>query len=60
LVIPKRLRDELGVRGPTNLELTAVEGKLELTVADAPAQVQDGRVRASYDAMGARASYLAA
>jgi bifunctional DNA-binding transcriptional regulator/antitoxin component of YhaV-PrlF toxin-antitoxin module len=41
LVIPKRLRDELGVRGPTDLELTAVDGRLELTVTDVPARVED-------------------
>jgi AbrB family looped-hinge helix DNA binding protein len=41
LVIPKRLRDELGVRGPTELELTAVDGRLEVTVADVQARVED-------------------
>jgi bifunctional DNA-binding transcriptional regulator/antitoxin component of YhaV-PrlF toxin-antitoxin module len=41
LVIPKTLRDELGVRGPTDLELTAVDGRLEVTVADVPARVED-------------------
>ncbi len=41
VVIPKRLRDELGVRGPTDLELTAVDGRLELTVTDTPARVED-------------------
>lgn len=41
LVIPKTLRDELGLRGPTDLELTAVDGRLELTVADVPARVED-------------------
>lgn len=41
LVIPKPLREELGVRGPTDLELTAVDGRLELTVADVPARVED-------------------
>jgi len=39
LVIPKTLRDELGLRGPTDLELTAVDGRLELTVTDVPARV---------------------
>ena len=41
LVIPKTLRDELGVRGPTDLELTALDGRLELTIADVPARVED-------------------
>jgi AbrB family looped-hinge helix DNA binding protein len=41
LVIPKALRDELGVRGPTDLELTAADGRLELTVADVPAHVEE-------------------
>ncbi|HXN39043.1 MAG TPA: AbrB/MazE/SpoVT family DNA-binding domain-containing protein [Solirubrobacteraceae bacterium] len=40
LVIPKTLRDELGLRGPTDLELTAVDGRLELTVTDVPARVE--------------------
>lgn len=41
LVIPKPLREELGVHGPTDLELTAADGRLELTVADVPAQVEE-------------------
>jgi bifunctional DNA-binding transcriptional regulator/antitoxin component of YhaV-PrlF toxin-antitoxin module len=41
LVIPKTLRDELGVRGAAELELTAADGRLELTVADVPARVED-------------------
>jgi bifunctional DNA-binding transcriptional regulator/antitoxin component of YhaV-PrlF toxin-antitoxin module len=41
LVIPKTLRDELGVDGPTDLELTASDGRLELTVADVPARVEE-------------------
>lgn len=40
LVIPKPLREELGVHGPTDLELTAGDGRLELTVADVPAHVE--------------------
>jgi hypothetical protein len=40
-VIPKTLRDELGVDGPTDLELTASDGRLELTVADVPARVEE-------------------
>jgi AbrB family looped-hinge helix DNA binding protein len=44
LVIPKSLRDELGISGPTDLELTATDGSLELTVPDVPAHIaeQDG------------------
>jgi bifunctional DNA-binding transcriptional regulator/antitoxin component of YhaV-PrlF toxin-antitoxin module len=41
LVIPKALREELGVNGPTDLELTASDGRLELTVADVPAHVEE-------------------
>jgi len=41
LVIPKSLREELGVDGPADLELTAVDGGLELTVADVPARVEE-------------------
>jgi bifunctional DNA-binding transcriptional regulator/antitoxin component of YhaV-PrlF toxin-antitoxin module len=41
LVIPKPLREELGVHGPTDLELTAADGRLELTVADVPAHVEE-------------------
>jgi bifunctional DNA-binding transcriptional regulator/antitoxin component of YhaV-PrlF toxin-antitoxin module len=41
LVIPKSLREELGVDGPTELELTAADGRLELTVADVPARVEE-------------------
>jgi AbrB family looped-hinge helix DNA binding protein len=32
IVIPKPMRDALGIDGPTELELTEVDGKLELTV----------------------------
>jgi bifunctional DNA-binding transcriptional regulator/antitoxin component of YhaV-PrlF toxin-antitoxin module len=41
VVIPKTLREELGVNGPTDLELTAADGRLEMTVADVPAHVED-------------------
>jgi AbrB family looped-hinge helix DNA binding protein len=41
IVIPKMLREELGVHGPTDLELTAIDGRLELTVADVPARVEE-------------------
>jgi bifunctional DNA-binding transcriptional regulator/antitoxin component of YhaV-PrlF toxin-antitoxin module len=41
LVLPKALRQELGVHGPTDLELTAADGVVELTVADVPARVEE-------------------
>ncbi len=41
LVIPKSLRDELGLNGPANLELIATDGRLELTVVDVPAHVEE-------------------
>lgn len=41
LVIPKPLRDELGVSGATEVELSAADGRLELTVPDVPARVED-------------------
>jgi AbrB family looped-hinge helix DNA binding protein len=44
IVIPKQMREELGIEGPTELELTGVNGKLELTVpyADAHIEERDG------------------
>jgi AbrB family looped-hinge helix DNA binding protein len=44
VVIPKAMRDALGIDGPTELELTEVDGKLELTVpyADAHIEERDG------------------
>jgi AbrB family looped-hinge helix DNA binding protein len=41
IVIPKPLRDELGISGPADLELTAADGRLELTVPDVPAHVEE-------------------
>ncbi len=41
MVIPKVPREELGVQGATDLELTATDGRLELTVADVPARVEE-------------------
>lgn len=41
LVVPKVLRAELGIIGPTELEVTARDGVIELAVADAPAQIGD-------------------
>jgi AbrB family looped-hinge helix DNA binding protein len=44
IVIPKPMRDALGIDGPTELELTEVDGKLELTVPyiKAHLEVRDG------------------
>jgi bifunctional DNA-binding transcriptional regulator/antitoxin component of YhaV-PrlF toxin-antitoxin module len=41
LVVPKPLRDELGIGGPAELDLIARDGILELSVADVPARVED-------------------
>ena len=41
LVIPKALRTELGIGGPTELEVVARDGVIELSVADVPARVED-------------------
>jgi len=41
LVVPKVLRAELGITGPTELEIVARDGIIELAVADAPAQVEE-------------------
>jgi AbrB family looped-hinge helix DNA binding protein len=41
LVLPKPLRDELGIAGPTELEVAARDGVIELAVADVPARVEE-------------------
>ena len=41
LVVPKALRDELGIGGPTELEAATRDGVIELTVADVAARVED-------------------
>jgi bifunctional DNA-binding transcriptional regulator/antitoxin component of YhaV-PrlF toxin-antitoxin module len=41
LVVPKALRSELGISGPTELEAVARDGVIELAVADTPARVED-------------------
>jgi AbrB family looped-hinge helix DNA binding protein len=41
LVVPKPLRDQLGITGPTELEIDARDGMIELAVADVPARVED-------------------
>jgi bifunctional DNA-binding transcriptional regulator/antitoxin component of YhaV-PrlF toxin-antitoxin module len=40
LVVPKALRAELGITGPTELEVIARDGVIELAVADVPAHVE--------------------
>jgi AbrB family looped-hinge helix DNA binding protein len=40
IVIPKPMREELGIDGHTELELTARDGALELTVPYANARVE--------------------
>jgi len=40
LVVPKALRRELGITGPTELEIVARDGVLELSVADVPARIE--------------------
>ncbi len=41
LVVPKALRAEVGITGPTELEVIARDGVIELTVADVPARIED-------------------
>jgi AbrB family looped-hinge helix DNA binding protein len=41
IVIPKPMREELGIDGPTELELTQADGKLELTVPYMKAHLED-------------------
>ncbi len=41
LVVPKALRAELGLTGPTELEVIARDGVIELSVADVPARIED-------------------
>ena len=40
MVIPKSLRAELGITGPTEVEVTSGDGHLELSVPDVPAHVE--------------------
>jgi bifunctional DNA-binding transcriptional regulator/antitoxin component of YhaV-PrlF toxin-antitoxin module len=40
LVVPKALRAELGITGPTELEVVARDGVIELAVADVPARIE--------------------
>jgi len=41
IVIPKQIREELGIAGPCELELTGVDGRLELTVPDTAAHIEE-------------------
>ncbi len=41
LVVPKSLREVLGISGPTELDVVARDGILELSVADLDARVED-------------------
>jgi AbrB family looped-hinge helix DNA binding protein len=45
IVIPKPMRDALGIDGPAELELNEVDGRLELTVPYVRAHIEqrDGR-----------------
>lgn len=40
LVIPKRLREELGIASAAEVELRAVDGRIEMTVPDVAARVE--------------------
>ena len=39
--MPKALRAELGITGPTELEVVARDGVIELAVADVPARIEE-------------------
>jgi AbrB family looped-hinge helix DNA binding protein len=41
IVIPKPMREELGIAGPTELEVTATDGRLELSVPYVDAHLED-------------------
>jgi AbrB family looped-hinge helix DNA binding protein len=41
IVIPKPRREELGIASPTHVELRAADGRLEVTVPDVPARVEE-------------------
>jgi AbrB family looped-hinge helix DNA binding protein len=40
MVVPKSLRAELGITGPTEVEVVSADGHLELSVPDTPAHVE--------------------
>lgn len=41
MVIPKRLREEVGITQATELELTVIDGRLEITMPDVRAHVEE-------------------
>lgn len=41
LVIPRALRQELGIDGPAELDITVHDGRLELAVPDIDARVEE-------------------
>jgi bifunctional DNA-binding transcriptional regulator/antitoxin component of YhaV-PrlF toxin-antitoxin module len=41
LVVPKALRAEVGITGPTELDVVARDGVIELAIADVPARIED-------------------
>lgn len=40
MVVPRSLRTELGITGPTEVEVVSADGHLELSVPDTPAHVE--------------------
>lgn len=40
MVIPKSLRAELGITGPSEVEIVAADGHLEVSVPEVPAHVE--------------------
>jgi AbrB family looped-hinge helix DNA binding protein len=53
LVVPKQVRDQLGLAPGTELELSAVDGRLEITVPSR-VHVEDGPQGVRFVADGAR------
>ncbi len=41
IVVPKPLREELGIRGATELEIAARDGVIELAVADVTGRIEE-------------------
>ncbi len=41
LVVPKALREKLGLSGPGDVEATAADGRVEATATDVPARVAE-------------------
>lgn len=40
MVLPKQLREELGISGPAKVEVVSADGHLELSIPDTPAYVE--------------------